>query len=165
MKKDIAEFISKCLVCQYIKAEHQVPVGLLQPLSMPEWKCGRITMNFVYGLPRTQRSHDVIRVMVDKVTKIDHFLEIRVDYSRERLAKLYINEIETIHDIHVSIVFNIYPRFTSKFCANLHEALGTRLNFCTSFHPQTDNLSKRIIQFLEDMLQAFVLEFEGYWVS
>ncbi|WMV58771.1 hypothetical protein MTR67_052156 [Solanum verrucosum] len=58
MKREIAEFISKYLVCQQVKAEYQVPVGLLHPLSMPEWKWERITIDFVFGLPRTQRNHD-----------------------------------------------------------------------------------------------------------
>jgi len=80
MKRDIAEFISKCLVCQQVKAEHQVPVGLLQPLSMPELKCDRITMDFVSGLPRTQRNHDAIWVIVDRLTKSAHFLAIRMDH-------------------------------------------------------------------------------------
>ena len=86
MKKNIAEFISKCLVCQQVKAEHQVPVGLLQPLSIPEWKWERITIDFVSGLPRTQRNHDAIWVIVDRLTKSAHFLAVRVDYPLERLA-------------------------------------------------------------------------------
>ncbi|XP_075112237.1 uncharacterized protein LOC142182147 [Nicotiana tabacum] len=84
MKKDIVEFISKCLVCQQIKAEHQVPTGLLQPLSIPEWKWERIMLDFVSGLPRTQRNHDAIWVIVDRLTKSAHFLAIRMDYSLER---------------------------------------------------------------------------------
>ena len=163
MKRDIAEFISKCLVCQQVKAEHQVPVGLLQPLSMPEWKWERITMDFVSGLPRTQRNHDAIWVIVDRLTKSAHFLAIKMDYSLERLAELYINEIVRLHGIPVSIVSDRDPRFTSRFWGSLQEALGTKLKFSTSFHPQTNGQSERVIQILEDMLRACIMEFEGSW--
>ncbi|WMV45430.1 hypothetical protein MTR67_038815 [Solanum verrucosum] len=131
MKRDIAEFISKCLVCQKVKAEHQVLFGLLQPLSMPEWKWERITMDFVSGLPRTQRNHDAIWVIMDRLTNSAHFLAIRMDYSLERLAELYINEIVRLHGILVSIVSD------------------------------TDGQSERVIQILKDMLRACIMEFEG----
>ncbi|WMV54884.1 hypothetical protein MTR67_048269, partial [Solanum verrucosum] len=93
-----------------VKAEHQVPVGLLQPLSMPEWKWERITMDFVSGLPRTQRNHDAIWVIVDRLTKSAHFLTIKMDYSLEHLAELYINEIVKLHGIPVSIISDRDPR-------------------------------------------------------
>jgi len=163
MMRNVKEFISKCLVCQQVKAEHQVPVGLLQPLSMPKWKWERITMDFISGLPRTQRNHDAIWVIVDRLTKSAHFLAIRMDYSLESLAELYIKEIVRLHGIPVSIVSDRDPRFTSRFWGSLQEALGTKLKFSTSFHPQTDGQSERVIQILEDMLRACIMEFEGSW--
>ncbi|XP_049399712.1 uncharacterized protein LOC125863737 [Solanum stenotomum] len=93
MKRGIVEFISKCLVCQQVKAKHQVPVGLLQPLSMLEWKWERIIMDFVCGLPHTQRNHDAIWVIVDRLNKSAHFLAIRMDYSLEHLAEFYQSSI------------------------------------------------------------------------
>lgn len=121
MKRDIAEFISKCLVCQQVKAEHQVSDGLLQPFSMPVWKWERITMDFVCGLPHTKRNHDAIWVILDRLTKNDHILGIRMDYLLERLAKLYINDIVRIHGIPVSILSDRDPRFTSRFWGSLHD--------------------------------------------
>ena len=79
MKRHIVEFILKCLVCQQVKTEHQVSVGLLQPLSMPEWKWERITMDFISGLPHTQRKYDEIWVIVYRLPKSAHFLAIRID--------------------------------------------------------------------------------------
>ena len=69
MKKDVSEFLTNFLVCQKVKAEHQVPSGLLQPIRIPEWKWNRITMDFVVGLPLTGRKHDSFWVMVDRLTK------------------------------------------------------------------------------------------------
>ena len=93
MKKDIFEYVSKCLTCQQVKAEHQVPFGLLNPLPILQWKWDNITMNFVSGFPLTQRKHDAVWVIVDRLTKFAHFLSIRLDYSMDRLAELYVSEI------------------------------------------------------------------------
>ena len=117
MKRDIAEFISKCLVFHHVKEEHRVLVGLLQPLSMPEWKWERITIDFISGLPRTQRNLDAIWVIVNRLTKSADILAIRMDYSFDHLEELYINEIVRLHGILVSIVSDRDPRFTSRFWA------------------------------------------------
>ena len=104
MKREIAKFVSKCLTCQQIKIEHQKPAGLLQPLSIPEWKWEKITMDFVTGFPWTQRQHDAIWVIVDRLTKSAHFLPVNVEDSLEKMAKLYVDEIVRLHCVPVSIV-------------------------------------------------------------
>ncbi|KAG8498807.1 hypothetical protein CXB51_005706 [Gossypium anomalum] len=163
MKRDISEFVSKCLICQQVKAEHQVPSGLLQPIMVPEWKWDRITMDFVLGLPLTPGKKDAIWVIVDRLTKSAHFIPVRTDYSLNKLAELYIREIVRLHGIPLSIISDRDPRFTSRFWQKLQDALGTKLNFSTAFHPQTDGQSERVIQILEDMLRCCVLEFQGSW--
>ena len=120
-------------------------------------------MDFVTGLPRTPTSKDAIWVIVDQLTRSAHFLAIRVDFSLERLARLYINEIVRLHGAPMSIVSNRDQRFVSQFWESMHKAMGTNLNFSTAFHPQTDGLSKRTIQTLEDMLRACVMDFKGSW--
>ena len=112
MKKDISEYVAKCLTCQQVKAEHQVPFGLLNPLPISQWKWDNITMDFVSGFPLTQKKHDAILVIVDRLTKSAHFLPIRLDYSMDRLANLYVNEIVRLHGIPISIVSDHDPRFT-----------------------------------------------------
>ncbi|GJS42479.1 putative reverse transcriptase domain-containing protein [Tanacetum coccineum] len=106
------------------------------PDEIPEWKWENITMDFITKLPRTRSGHDAIWVVVDRLTKSAHFLAIRKDYSTKKLARLYTDEIK---------------------------ALGTRLDMSTTYHPQTDGQSERIIQTLEDMLRARVIEFGGSW--
>ena len=100
---------------------------------------------------------------MDRLTKSAHFLPIRLDYSMARLADLYVNEIVRLHGILVSIVSDRNPRFTSRLWKELQLAFGTRLNFSTAFHPQTDGQSERVIQVLEDMLRGCVLDFPGNW--
>ena len=92
MKRDVSKFKTKCMVCQKVKAEHQVPSGLLLPIKIPEWKWDRITMDFVVGLPVTGRKHDSVWVVVDRLTKSAYFLPVRIDYSLDKLVELYIKE-------------------------------------------------------------------------
>ncbi|KAK5811485.1 hypothetical protein PVK06_026822 [Gossypium arboreum] len=163
MKRDIFDFVSKCLICQQVKAKHQVPTGLLQPIMIPEWKWVRVTMDFVSGLPVSASKKDVIWVVVDRLTKSAHFIPVRTDFSLDKLAELYISQIVRLHGVPISIVSNRDPRFTSRFWKKLQEALGTKLHFSTAFHPQTDGQSEGIIQILEDMLRCCILEFSGSW--
>nr|GFC49099.1 retrotransposable element Tf2 [Tanacetum cinerariifolium] len=110
--------------------------GGLQPLDIPVRKWDEISMDFVTGLPRTQRRHDAIWVVVDRLTKSAHFLPIRKDYSVSKLAGTFQQEIK---------------------------AWGTRLKFNTAFHPQTDGQTVRTIQTLEDMLRSCALEWTRNW--
>ncbi|XP_055960623.1 uncharacterized protein LOC126668412 [Mercurialis annua] len=159
----VAEYVSKCLTCQQVKLEHQRPFGYLQPLPIPEWKWERIAMDFVVGLPRTRQGYDSIWVIVDRMTKSAHFLPIKVSYTASRLAQLYIDRIVSLHGVPVSIVSDRGSVFTSRFWKALQESLGSRLDFSTAFHPQTDGQSERTIQTLEDMLRMCVLDFQGSW--
>ncbi|GJV53599.1 putative reverse transcriptase domain-containing protein [Tanacetum coccineum] len=93
MKKDIAVYISTCLTCLKVKAEHQRPSGLLQRSKIPEWKWEGIAMDFVTKLPRTSSGHDTIWGIMDRLTKSAYFVPMREDYKMDRLARLYLNEI------------------------------------------------------------------------
>ncbi|GJY43363.1 putative reverse transcriptase domain-containing protein [Tanacetum coccineum] len=105
---------SECLTCAKVKAEHQRPSGLLQQPEIPEWKWESITMDFITKLPRTRNGHDAIWVVVDRLTKSAHFLAIREDYSTEKLARLYTDEIVAHHGVPVSIILDRDARFTSR---------------------------------------------------
>ncbi|XP_060974611.1 uncharacterized protein LOC133039707 [Cannabis sativa] len=135
MKRDVASFVAKCIVCQQVKAEYQRPSSLLQPLPIPEWKWDKITMDFVTGK----------------------------DYKLTKLARLYVDNIVRLHGVPSSIVSDRDPQFTSRFWKALQQALGTELHLSTAHHPQTDGQSKRTIQTLEDMLRSCVLDFGGSW--
>ncbi|GJX75352.1 reverse transcriptase domain-containing protein [Tanacetum coccineum] len=163
MKKEIAIYVSKCLTCAKVKAEHQRPSGLLQQPEIPEWKWEKIAMDFITKLPRSSSGHDAIWVIVDRLTKSAHFLAIREDYSMEKLARLYIDEIVARHGVPTSIISDRDGRFTSRFWQTMQKALGTRLDMSTAYHPQTDGQSERTIQTLEDMLRACVIDFGGSW--
>nr|ABA97433.1 retrotransposon protein, putative, Ty3-gypsy subclass [Oryza sativa Japonica Group] len=163
MRREIAEFVALCDVCQRVKAEHQRPAGLLQPLQILEWKWEEIGMDFITGLPRTSSGHDSIWVVVDRLTKVAHFIPVHTTYTGKRLAELYLSRIMCLHGVPKKIVSDRGSQFTSKFWQKLQEELGTRLNFSTAYHPQTDGQTERVNQILEDMLRACALDFGGAW--
>nr|GEW87688.1 putative reverse transcriptase domain-containing protein [Tanacetum cinerariifolium] len=137
MKKDIVEYVCKCLTCLKVKAKHQRPSGLLQQPNIP--------------------------VIMDRLTKSAYFLPIREDYKMDRLARLYLNEIVARHGVSISIISDCDSHFTSRFWQSIQKALGTRLDMSTAYQPQTDGQSERTIQNLEDMLRECVLDFGVSW--
>ncbi|GJT54990.1 putative reverse transcriptase domain-containing protein [Tanacetum coccineum] len=135
MKADIATYVSKCLTCARVKAEHQRPSGLLVQLEIPQWKWDNITMDFVTKLPKSSQGHDTIWVIVDRLTKSAIFTSMRETDSMEKLARMYLKEVVTRHGILVSIICDRDPR-----------------------------QSERTIQTLKDMLSACVIDFGNGWV-
>jgi hypothetical protein len=103
-------------------------------------------------------------VIVDRLTKCVHFLPIKITYTMDKLAELYVREIVRLHGVPISIMSDRDPWFTSRFWEKLQSAMGIKLNFSTAYHPQTDGQSERAIQTLEDMLRLCVLDFKGSWI-
>jgi hypothetical protein len=93
MKKEIVEYIAKCMKCQRVKAEHRHTVGLLQPIPIPEWKWEVVTMDFITGLPKTNKQHDSIMVVVDKLTKVVHFTPFKTTHKTTNVANIYMREV------------------------------------------------------------------------
>nr|GEU31719.1 putative reverse transcriptase domain-containing protein [Tanacetum cinerariifolium] len=163
MKADIATYVSKCLTCLRVKAEHQKLSGLLVQPEIPQWKWANMTMDFVTKLPKMHSGNDTIWVVVDRLTKSAHFLPMKETDPVEKLARLYLKEVVTRHGIPVSIICVRNPRFTSNFWKAFQKAMGTRLDMSTAYHPETDGKSERTIQTLEDMLRACVKDYGNGW--
>ena len=109
MKREITEYVSRCAVCQQVKAERKKPFGLMQPLPVPQWKWENITMDFVYNFPRTRNGYGGVWVI------IAHFIPEREKYSLNKLVELFLIKIVKYHGVPVSIISDRDPRFTSKF--------------------------------------------------
>jgi hypothetical protein len=163
MKCSVAEYVAICDTCQRVKAEHQRLAGLLQPLKIPEWKWEEITMDFIVGLPRTQKGYNSIWVVVDRLTKVAHFILVNTTYSGARLAELYISRIVCLHGVPKKIISDRGSQFTSRFWEQLHDSLDTKLRFSTAYHPQTDGQTERTNQVLEDMLRAYAIQYGTSW--
>ena len=163
MKVDVAEWVGKCPTCQLVKAEQQVPSGLLQSLPIPELKWDHITMDFVTGFPTTRNRIDAVWVIVDRLTMSAHILAIKKTDGVDRIVSKYIDEIVRLHGVPSIIVSDRDSKFTSHFWQAFQKALGTRVNMSTAYHPQTDGQSERTIRTLEDMLRACVLDWGDSW--
>ncbi|GJR27589.1 putative reverse transcriptase domain-containing protein [Tanacetum coccineum] len=136
MKRDIAEYVSRCLTCSKIKAEHQKPSGFLQQLEIPE------------------------------LTKSAHFLPIREDYKTKKLTKIYVNEIVSgtwICALLVSIFSDMMVDSLHAYDCSSGKALGTRIECVKAYHPRRRSDVERTIQTLEDMLRACIMDFGGSW--
>ncbi|KAL0540951.1 hypothetical protein IC582_020977 [Cucumis melo] len=117
MKQEIAEYVDRCLICQQVKPVKHSPGGFLNPLPVPEWKWEHITIDFLFGLPRTSSGHDGIWVIVDRLTKTTRFIPIKATSTLDQLARLYVDKIVSQYGVPVSIVSDRDPKFTSKFLA------------------------------------------------
>ena len=109
------------------------------------------------------RQHDSIMVVVEKMTKEAHFIPVKSTHKTDDIAKIFMKEILKLHGFPKAIVSDRDAKFTSNFWKGLLPYLGTKMNFSTSYHPQTDGKTKRVNQVLEDMLRMYVMEKPTKW--
>nr|GEW97743.1 retrotransposon protein, putative, Ty3-gypsy subclass [Tanacetum cinerariifolium] len=126
MKADIATYVGKCLTCSKVNAEHQKPLGLLVQPKIPEWKWKKITMDFINKLPKMTNNYDTIWVIIDRLTKSAHFLQMRENDLMEKLIRLYMKEVVTRHEVPVFIISDRDDSYHTSIKAALFEALYGR---------------------------------------
>ena len=114
MKKEIAKYISKCMKCQHVKVEQQQPAGLLYPFRVPEWKWKVVSMDFITGLSMNWRKHDSIMVVVDKLTKADHFIPVKSMHKMDKIANIFMKENFKLRGLHKAIVSDRDVKFASN---------------------------------------------------
>lgn len=165
MKKEIAAYVARCDNYCRVKAIHMKPAGLLQPLTVLEWKWEEIGMDFITGLPASQKGNDSIWVIIDRLTKSAHFLPVKTTYRPPEYADRYIAEIVRLHSVPRTIVSDRGSQFTAHFWEHMQKGLGTKLVHSTTYHPQTSGQTERLNQVLEVMLRACMLSSEGSWES
>jgi hypothetical protein len=115
LKRDVASHVAVCDVCQRVKVEQHRPTGLLHPLRIPEWKWEEICMDFIVGLPHTFAGYDSICVIMDRLTKVAHFIPVRTTYTGAKLAELYISRIVCLHGVPKKIMCDRGSHLTSRF--------------------------------------------------
>jgi hypothetical protein len=130
---------------------------------IPKSKWEVISMDFIVGLPMTSRRHNYIFVVVDTLTKSAHFIPVKTTYQAPEIARVFINKIVRLHGIPKKIILDRGSIFIGIFWTSFQEALGTQLNFSTTYHPETDGQTKRINQILEDMLHMYVMDQQKCW--
>jgi hypothetical protein len=134
MKKEIAAYVARCKNCCRVKAVHLKPAGLLQLLSVLGWKWEEV-MDFIVGLPPSQKNFDSIWVIVDRLTKSTHFILVKTDYRPHEYVALYVTQIVRLYGVPRTIVSDRGPQFTTRFSEHLHKELGTNLVRSSPYHP------------------------------
>jgi hypothetical protein len=163
MKGETAEYLARCQYFQQVKAEHQHPASLLQPLPIPEWKWEIISLDFITGLPKTQKQNDSIIVLIDKLSNPAHFIPIKSTFKAIKIVEIFMKEIFRLHGIPKMVISNRDIKFTSAFWKELFVGINTNLNFSTRYHPQTDGQTERTNQIIEDMLRMYVIKKPSKW--
>src|SRR3954454_11849901 len=133
MKQDITRYVDEGDVCRRVKEEHQRPAGTLQPLYIPEWKWDKIEMDFVTSFTRSQKGHDAIFVVIDRFSKVAHFLPVKETISASQLADLYVSRIVSLHGIPLEISSdrgNFSPRSFGIVSKNYGHS--PKLQYCLS---------------------------------
>ena len=161
--QDVERYVRSCHSCQRAKAVQKKQAGLLQPLPIPEDPFESISMDWITGLPPTERGHDAVLVFVCRLTKMVHLCPTTSKVTAEGTARLFHQEVFKHHGLPRDIVSDRDPRLTSHFWRQVMSYLGTKLNMSTAFHPQTDGQTERVNRVLEDMLRHFVGPHQNNW--
>jgi hypothetical protein len=135
MKREAARYVLECDTYQKVMADYMKPIGLLQPLSILEWKGDDISMDFIIGLPLTARKFDSIWVIVDRLSKSTHFIPVTTKYRVERYVEIYVARVLCLHGVPKTIISDRGSQFVARFWEQLHTSLGTHLIHSSAYHP------------------------------
>lgn len=164
MKKQIQLFVRECKVCQQVKTERVKYPGILQPLPVPMGAWLTVTMDFINGLPHS-KGFNCIMVVVDKFSNYSHFIPVAHPFTTAKIADVCMRSVYRLHGMPEIIVSDRDPVFTSNFSKELCKWEGTKLNFSTTNHPQTDGQTERVNQYVEAYIRYFVHGCPSKWAS
>ena len=162
--KTVEDYVKSCDTCARAKPPHHKPHGLLHPLDIPNGPWQSVSMDFITGLP-VSRGFDAILVVVDRLTKMSHFIACHTTVTADQTAQLYINNVVRLHGLPMDIVSDRGPQFTSKFWRSLLNTMEIKCNLSSAFHPQTDGQTERVNQILEQYLRCTINHLQTNWVD
>ena len=154
-RRAVQDWVSSCDICQRSKIRRQMPAGLLSPLPVPDGCWQDISVDFITSLPLTSKGHDSVFVMVDRFSKLTHFVACRKDIDSIGTAGLFLQNWVRLHGIPASLLSDRDPRFTGAFFKELARLLHTQQRLSTAYHPQTDGQTERMNAVLEEILRCY----------
>jgi len=163
MDENITEYVRSCDICQRNKVIWHKKFALLEPLEVPMRLWRAISMDFIVGLPKSD-GYTKIWVIVDRFSKMAHFIQLRTEEHIKELALTFVKEIWHLHGLPESIVSDRDTRFTSKFWTSLMQLLHVKLNLTTTFHLESDGQTERVDQRLEQYLRTYCSYQQDDWV-
>lgn len=165
MRKAINDYVASCDVCQRIKSGTKFPGGLLQPLPIPNQIWEDISLDFIEGLPKSGDKDCilVVVVVVDRFTKVGHFISISHPYTATQVAQAFFDTVYRLHGMAKTVVSDRDRIFTSSFWKELFSASGTKLQINTAYLPQSDGQTERLNRCLEQYLRAMVSHRPKHW--
>jgi hypothetical protein len=162
MRTDVKKFVDRCKICQHTKGKRH-NTGLYQPLTIHERPLDAVSMDFILGLPRKHRGYDSIFVVVNRFSKMAHFIPCQKTSDATHIANLFFKEAVTLHGLPKSIISDRDTRFVGHFWRTLWKKLRTSLSFRSTYHPQTDGLTEVVKRSLGDLLRSLVTENHSQW--
>ncbi|GJP52310.1 hypothetical protein CLOM_g11436 [Closterium sp. NIES-68] len=163
LSRDVRSYVRSCHICQCNKARNAAPYGLLHPLDIPELPWSHVTLDFITDLPPTASHHNAILTIVDKLSKMAHFIPTSTTATAQHTAELFFKEVVRLHGVPSVLISDRDSRFLSRFWQTLFNRLGTKIRLSTAYHPQSDGQTERMNRTLEDGLRACVNACQNDW--
>jgi len=164
MRKQVDQYVQNCHTCQHSRTSRHATFGVLQPLSVPEKPWKNISMDFEVGLPECE-GFDAVWVVVDRLSKMRHFITCHTTIDAVQLAKLFLREVVCLHGLPRTIVSDRGPQFASTFWGQICSQLGVDRRMSTAFHSQMDGQTERLNAGMEEHLRIFVNHQQDDWVQ
>ncbi|CUA71329.1 Transposon Tf2-1 polyprotein [Rhizoctonia solani] len=164
MKNSVVKYIQSCDSCLCSKQSNQAPMGMLQPIELPNKPWEEITYDLIVGLPES-KGYNAILTVVDHLSKMVHFIPTHSDATATDVANLFVNFVWKLHGLPRKTILDQGPQFNAKFLRQVYKRLNIEPHFSTAYRPQVDGQSKRLNQFVEIYLRHYINYRQTDWVA
>ncbi|KAJ9510841.1 hypothetical protein QJQ45_027743, partial [Haematococcus lacustris] len=163
MRSDVRHYVTTCDACQRDKSSTLKPGGLLNPLSIPDYRWESVSMDLITKLPSASHGFDAICVFVDRLSKMVHFVPCKESMNAKGFARLFVDNVFKLHGLPKDMVSDRGPHFHNTFWHHVQKLLGMRGSLSSSYHPQSDGQTERYNRVLEEMLRHYISPTQADW--